>query len=213
MKLIDALLNVEREETDKSRWHYSAPSDPINSALGISDPDYYPDELDLRLRAYPVFNWLCTDEHVGLDALYLDGELVASIFRPARKSDYSVKWVSRELAQKVREVILSYAEEPEQGYDLIDPNEEIEDAFTVQYVGQSLTDDGFFEGRPVRALVWYDGLMGRTTPPEYRREGHSYTVAVPYKDARSNCVLVQDGDEQRLIPVTEFRMPFRLKQS
>lgn len=201
MKLIDAIRNVVRPIA-KSAWDFSPPEEAINESLGISGMYFYPDALRSRLKAYPIYNWQCTDEHVGLDALYLDDEAVGCTYRNARKSPYEVEWLSKELASKVREAIMSYAEHPE--FNLVDPDQEIGDTYAAYYTGQAFTDEGFFEGRPVKALIWYD--MTINTAPEYIREGKPYFVKVEFKDPRHNCVLVQDGDAQRLISIREFKM-------
>ena len=208
MKLIDAIRNVTRPAKPDA-WRHSAPLEEICEALGIQYDWNEPEELQSRLQSYPIFNWLCTDTHVGLNAIYLDGEPVGSSMQVARKNSTNVQWISAEAARRVRDAILSYREE--QVFDLILPDEEIGDDAGVAYVGQALTDEATYQGRPVKALVWYDGLASRSTPEEYRREGRPYFEAVPYKDEKSNCVLIQDGDEQRIIPVEEFRIALNVK--
>ena len=209
MKIIDAIRNVIRPDATSS-YDYSVCAEEINQALGISGPYSYPDALDERFKQYPIFNWLCTDSHVGLDALYMDGEPVGCCYRSARKNYLEVEWLSKEIADQVRNIVSSYDEG--KSVDLVDPDQDIGDDFVVVHVGQALTDDGFYEGRPVRALVWYDGLMGRSTDPKYRREGHSYFEKVARDDPKRNCVLVQDGDEQRVIPIEDFRLAFNTKE-
>lgn len=208
IKLIDAIRNVERPEKSFDTWPIGAVCDSLGlESLSI---DYPPPPLEKRLGCYPIFNWICTDEHVGLDALYLDGEPVGCAYRSARKSSYEIKWLSNRVAENVREVLLSYVAQPPE-FDLIDPLEEIDQAQTVQFVSQALTDDGFFEGRPVKVLVRYDGLLGRTTPEEYRQEGRSYYVSVPFKALNNNCFLVQDGDTQRVISTQHFKIAINVK--
>jgi hypothetical protein len=203
MKLIDAIRNVTRPATPDP-WRHSAPLEEICEALGIQYDWNEPEELQSRLQSYPIFNWLCTDTHVGLNAIYLDGEPVGSSMQVARKNSTNVQWISAEAARRVRDAILSYREE--KVFDLILPDEEIGDDAGVAYVGQALTSVGTYQGRPVKALVWYDGLSSRSTEEKYRQPGRAYFEAVPYADEKSNCVLVQDGDEQRIIPVEEFRI-------
>lgn len=208
MKLIDAIRNVTRPATPDP-WRHSAPLEEICEALGIQYDWNEPEELQSRLQSYPIFNWLCTDTHVGLNAIYLDGEPVGSSMQVARKNSMSVQWLSSEDARRVRDAILSYREE--KTFDLILPDEMIGEDAGVAYVGQALTNEGFYQGRPVTALVWYDGLSSRSTEEKYRQPGRAYFEAVPYADEKSNCVLVQDGDEQRIIPIEEFRIALNVK--
>lgn len=207
MKLIDAIKNVKRPLTDDRSFDH-CPFEELCRELCIEPIWDVPEELEHRLGCYPIFNWMCTDEHVGLDALYLDGEPMGMVYRPARKCGYVFKWLNC-CAEKVQAVILSYVDR-DGDFDIIDPDTELPDFANVDYAGQALTDDGFYEGRPVKALVWYDQLMGRSTPVEYRREGRSYTEAVPYGSVNGNCVLVQDGDDQVVIPIEEFMIPLNV---
>jgi hypothetical protein len=207
MKLIDAIRNVSRPDS-KTPWDFSVDCDGVNRSLNITDPYYYPDALMERFKSYPIYSWNCTDEHVGLHALYLDDVAVGSYYKASRKGEAEVEWLSIDDATKVRNTILEYAEVP--AIQLIDPDEDIGEDFAVSYARSALTDEGMFEGRPVRALVWYD--YGHPTPEQYRKEGRSY-VETADKDAGRppNHVKVQDGDEQRIIPDDQFRMAFNLK--
>jgi len=107
MKLIDAIRRVERPEA-AAPWDFSAPIPEMCSDLSINEIHSYPEELLSRLKEYPIFNWLCTDEMVGLSALYLDGEPVGACYRSGRKMGYIFKWISGDTANKTRDVLLSY---------------------------------------------------------------------------------------------------------
>jgi hypothetical protein len=127
MKLIDAINRVKFPQ-ETGRWDFAAPLEEICDALGIGSPWGYSedvfDELDKRLKAYPICDWRCTDTMVGLYAIYLDGIAVGTSFQSARKSERYFKWVSQESVAKVRSVILSYATQDEDS--LIDPDEVID---------------------------------------------------------------------------------------
>lgn len=131
MKLLDAIRRVKRPES-RGRWDNAMNVDRVCSALGIQEMWQYPDELDHRLKEYPIFNWLCTDEMVGLYAIYLDGEPVGAYYRSGRKMDYQFMWLSQEIGAQVRSVLLSYLE-PET-FDVIDPDTQIE---SFQYLGDT----------------------------------------------------------------------------
>lgn len=210
MKLIDTINQVERPESTNP-WAFSAPIERVARNLGVMDLYDEPNELNERLKSYPIIEWYCTDQCVGLYAMYLDGEAVGCHYQSARKSEYEIEWISTEAAQKTREVILTYVTRDDD-FGLINPDQDIGNDHAFQFVSQALTDEGLYEGRPAKALIWYDSHVTKTTPEEYRREGKAYTVAVPFGDSKANCVLVQDGEEQRVIPISEFRVPFRLKK-
>jgi len=210
MKLIDAIHQVERPQSDNP-YEFCSPISKIATNLNVMDFDEEPDELTDRLKSYPVLEWYCTDERVGLYAMYLDGEAVGCHYRNGRKSNLEIQWISVEAAQKTRDVILSYITRNDD-FDLINPEQEIGDDHAVAFVGQAIDDEGLYEGRPVKALIWYDHHSNQDTPENYRKEGKPYTVAVSSNDPKANCVLVQDGEEQQIIPIRDFKIPFKLKK-
>lgn len=208
MRLLDAILNVERPEAT-TYWDYSTNSEEICESLNISGFYFFPEELDKRLKAYPIFSWYCTNENVGLKAIYLDDEAVGCTYKSAHKSNAKVEWISKELADKVRNVIVSYSKILT--LNLIDPDQDIGDNFNVQYVSQLLTDKGLYNDQPVSILVKYDWLIHQTTPEKYRVEGKPYTVKVDYEDPRRESLLVRNEDgEEFLIHITDFKMRFNL---
>lgn len=207
MKLVDAIRNVTHPADPYGRA-YDAPIEVMSNVLLSQELFQWPESLDRRLRAFPIFHWICTDTLAGMEAYFLDGEPVGCGYRASRKSMLRIRWLSKEHAERVRAVLLEHMDKP--AYDILDPDEDIPDTFSVQFAGQAPTDDGFHQGEPARALVWYDGLTGRTTRA---REGHSHIEAVAGNDPRAEHVLIQVGDSQRLVPNAEFHMPIRVKKS
>jgi hypothetical protein len=106
MKLIDAITNVDRsnENTD---W---ANLSDFSNELGLSVYGFEP-EFESRVKKHWLFKWLCTDTHVGLAVYYFDDEPLAVSFQPARKSDEEIKFVSKEIANKLRDFILSFEDD------------------------------------------------------------------------------------------------------
>lgn len=196
MRLIDAINNVVLPaDRDKFKWSYTADAEAICESLGVSGMWNFPEAVDDALRAYPIFNWLCTDEHVGLDALYLNDEPVGCSYRSARKNSYEIEWISKEAANKVRQFILDHADRPE--FKIMDPDQDIGEDFAVHFVGQNLSKHGTFEGRPVEVVGGFD-IMGRSG------------MNVPYGDDRYNKFVVKDGDEERMIAPEDLRFPFNV---
>lgn len=192
MKLIDAIKNVARPD-NKHSWELNPDCDSICESLGVAGIyGYFEDNVTSRFKAYPIFEWICTDEHVGLDALYLDGEPVGCSYRPARKASYEVEWISNETASKVREFLLSIVDRPQ--FNLMDPDQDIGDDFAVHYVGQNLTKVGTFEGRPVTITGGYDLMRSN----------------IPYGDERYNKFIIDDNGEEKLAEPQQVRFPFNL---
>lgn len=184
MKLLEAIMFVRRPEEERT-WDNPAPIQEMAEALGIQNPFYDSGTvLDERFKAYPIFNWRCTDEHVGLDALYLDGEPIGCIYRSARKASYEFQWISPEVIEKARSVILESIEweKPK----ILDPMEEIGDTGTVRYAGEALTNKGLYNGKQVVAVQWIDERMG------------------------TDRVKVTDFNETWVIPVNQFEIPFNV---
>lgn len=123
MKLIDAITNVVRPEA-RTRWDFTIDTYRLCNALEVPEVWSDADEIDERIKAYPIFNWYCTDEMVGLYAIYFDGEPVGAYFRQGRKCAYEFEWISEEKATSLRNFLLTFTT-PEK-YDLIDPEEEID---------------------------------------------------------------------------------------
>jgi hypothetical protein len=177
MKLIDALLNVDKSQSD-----YVNDEDLFES-FGI--PYHWDSNVADQLKAYYVIRWCCTDTWVGLRAIYLDDELVGMSTQSARKSNESFKWLSKEAANKVRQLIQPDPAEP----DLIDLDEEIQPFYTVAYSSQIIDDEGFYQGRPVKVV---------------RKNNRLDRYA-------ETSVLVTDGQDEFDILTVDFKIPLRTK--
>lgn len=135
MRLIDAIRRVERPEA-KSSWDFAAPVPELCNELSLQEMWNYDDKLNDRLKAYPIFNWLCTDEMVGLYAIYLDGEAVGCYYRECRKCGYEFHWISRDDADAVRQTLLQYRVGEEPSVNLISSYAETSD---FRYLGETDT--------------------------------------------------------------------------
>ena len=135
MNLIEAIKRVERPEA-KSSWSFSAPIERLCSDLSLQEMWDYDDELNRRLKAYPLFDWLCTDEMVGLYAIYLDGEPMGCYYRSGRKMGYEFYWLSPETADAVRQTLLQYRVNEEPTVALINKHMTTSD---FRYLGETDT--------------------------------------------------------------------------
>lgn len=145
MKLIDALKLVDRSEQNEGslEWFHFIESLSIN-VYNVPN-DFYE-----RVKTYWVMKWLCTDTWVGLQAIYLDGELVGMIWQPARKGEVDFQFVSAEVARKIRDYILSA--NPVTEFSLINMDEDISGTYNVAYGSQLLVTAGLYNGKPVTVI-------------------------------------------------------------
>ena len=152
MKLVDALRRVDKSEAGhdpKGRnWQHYLSFESLCDALGISWQEE-PVGYETRVKAYPVIKWICTDTHVGLEAIYFDGELVGCYYQQARKCDKEWEWVSQEAVTKLYQYIVSHNETK---YPLLDPEQDIGEFYTVSYASQLLDDEGIYNGNHVTVV-------------------------------------------------------------
>jgi hypothetical protein len=152
MKLIDALLKVDKSERNSVSWLYS---EYLSNSLGLVHRcfNFDDDKFNNHFKGYYVYRHLCTDTFVGLIALYLDDELVGYSYQPARKSAITYKFVSKEMCDKLISLIRSCEQIDYNEYDLpIDPEEEIDDYHKVIFSGQlqkPVGTEGTYKGTPV----------------------------------------------------------------
>jgi hypothetical protein len=146
MKLIDAIKNVDKSDV------WSIGFDDLCEAVDASCNGWSDwAEHDKRIKGYPLVKWLCTDTHVGVTIVYFDDEPVAIIQQTARKSGKDWSFLSEEAAEKLRQYALSHVRQDKK-WELIDPNEEIGDTYTVNYGEQLLVKEGLYNGKPVKVL-------------------------------------------------------------
>lgn len=107
MKLVEAICNVERPEP-RVPWDYTVDVDRLIEHFGLdSMGSYVYEELDQRLKAYPIRTWLCTDTTVGLYAIWMDGVPVGCSWQSCRKANVGYSWINAEAATLVRDMLLS----------------------------------------------------------------------------------------------------------
>lgn len=96
---------------------------------------------DTRLKSYYIKIHYCTDSYVGMKAYFLDGEFVAISNQVGRKWDEEFSFVSKEIAEKVRNYLLTLLE-PEDyspNIDIIESlDEEIPNTYKIEYNTQIL---------------------------------------------------------------------------
>jgi hypothetical protein len=74
---------------------------------------------DTRLKSYFIKVHLCTDSFVGIKAYFLDGEFVAVSNRNSRKCPEEFEFISTEIAEKMKNYLVSLLEPEEYSVDII----------------------------------------------------------------------------------------------
>jgi hypothetical protein len=91
-----------------------------------------------RMKGYYIHVWQCTDTWVGSIAWFLEGEFVYYTFQPARKSDITYHFTSKEAYDKVVEFVMSMLKQEISEPKYLDLEDEIPEKFTVEYNSQIL---------------------------------------------------------------------------
>lgn len=128
---------------------------------------------DPRLKCYFIKKWYCTDTYVGTTVYFLDNEFIGYSIQNARKSDENFKFVSKELAEKLRNYLQSLVETT-YDYELMDENEldeEFSDTFKIEYNSQILHKEAFLNGELVQ-------ITKKIYPWNDKRYRYHHTVEV-----------------------------------
>jgi len=134
-------------------------SDPDIEDLCLEfELDYYEvsfsyNQILERLKAYYFQTHRCTDTQVGSKAYYLDGELVAISHKPFRKVNEYFQFASKEAANKVRDFLKSFIQEPEINYKLFDLDEDLYDEkYAIDYNSGIIHKSAWYEGSKVEIV-------------------------------------------------------------
>lgn len=192
MKILDAIRLVKK---DNPQYCF----DSLADDLGVYGYIDFDDQS--RLVSYPIKVWYCTDQHVGMYAIYFDGEPVGYSYQSARKNSEEYNWTSSDAAKRVRDYIFSLNRDDSK-FNIIDGDDELEEEFAV--CGESrLSDDGFYQGNPATALVYYT-WCNQTTPVKYRRVGKAYFVRAEWDSPLKDQVVISCQGEEITVNISEF---------
>lgn len=121
-------------------------------SYNIDETTFYRDS-NKRISSYFVRLHYCTDTLVGIQAHFLDNELVAVSSQTARKDDENYFFVSNEAAKKVKQYLLSFLVEETIYYNLIDLDSELYDEkYSVGYNTNILHRLGWYNGEKVEIV-------------------------------------------------------------
>jgi predicted Fe-S protein YdhL (DUF1289 family) len=143
MKLIDLINRVCKDEMNES---YPCP-ETLKRELDAWHLDIY--DFDDRFKCYWIGRHYCTDTHVGIRAYYLDGKPVCASCQPARKSEETFEWISKEAANKVLKYMRELAKEKGQELEvsIMDPEQEWPEGYAISYATQVMDDWVMWEGK------------------------------------------------------------------
>jgi len=147
MKLIDIANKIDKSERNESYVNTDQFSSEFNYEFDWVKQD--------RLKAYWIGNWYCTDSYVGYRMYFLDDEPVAFSIQKGRKWSEKFNWISKELALKVREYLISIMpkREDELNIKICDINEDIGDSYKIEFNSQILNpDNAMLYGESIKIL-------------------------------------------------------------
>ena len=144
---------------------------------------------DPRLKCYFIKKWCCTDTYVGIRAYFLDSEFIGYSSQYGRKCNEDFLFVSKELAEKLRNYLQNLAGEIECDYELIDENEldkDIPDTFKINYNSQILNKEAILNGELVEII--------KSVYPWEDKERYFHTVKVKLPSGKNIEVDCRDLD-------------------
>jgi len=192
MKLIEAIYKVDRSLANQDG---PVRIEDFENIFGIGNHiEYDYDQLEDRFVAYWLKRRNCTDTWVGVRVYFLDHKLVAVGHQKARKCSNDIEFINQESAVKVKDFILSIRKQESESYPVIseqDLEQEIGEYYTVNYYGDFLTKQGFYQDRAVKIVDTRRSYMAPA----------GTEVMVCYVD-----------DEQNpfMIPVKDFKIPWHV---
>jgi hypothetical protein len=198
MKLSELLQRLDSEELP-----YTGDDEFFDEIFG----DY--NWVDLASNGFTyrsITEWNCTDTWVGDNAIYLDGELICITHQPYRKSSVEIKWVSKEVFDRVSAFVRSL-DEPEEDYKkYIDFESEVDASYKLKFTNQLMVhhSTAVYQGRAVR-IDW--GLSMQEDRLEFYRR-------YPYNNdyIAQNVWITEDGDLQPVkVDIGELTFPVKLK--
>lgn len=121
MKLIDMMKAVSK---DIGNVHELCWCEDMYQSV---DLDYYMIEkssdysqlFSKRLVSYWLTRWMCTDTMVGLRVIYFDGEPAGLYYQAARKSTVEISYLNKDVANEIRQFLLSLYQVPQPNFDII----------------------------------------------------------------------------------------------
>lgn len=130
MKIKDIINKVDKSKQFEDKVYIG----DIAREMDLFNIENYDDQI--RLISYYIGNWYCTDSYVGYKVYFFDNEPVAVSSQTGRKMNEEIEWVSKEAYKKVRDYVLTFAEEFEPVIRLTNMDEDIGETYKISFNGQ-----------------------------------------------------------------------------
>lgn len=182
--LLDAAKRV-----DKTNPQYVS-LDELQAEFNIHEFREYDQELDDRFKEYFIIKWYCTDAWVGLSAIYLDDELIATCMQEGRKCGKDFEFVSIEAAKKVYDLLRPQFNP--NSVSIVGKHQTIDDYYTVEFGSQLLVEEGFYKGEKVTVVEKYQ----------------SYQAI----DLWRSLVIRRQGGQCETINISDFHIPIHVTE-
>jgi hypothetical protein len=188
MKLSELLSLLDSKESP----YYGRTDDQIIEQC-LNTYGVYVDLAGNGFTERPIYQWLCTDTHVGCSAIYWNGEFIAITSQTSRRGATTVEWVSEEVFNRVSAFIKTLVEEEPYKPKCLNLDEEYPTAFKLEVTKQILSDWAFYEGKKYM-------IEQELTHEEER------------KDFISNQVWIVTEDGPKQVNINELEFPVLLKE-
>lgn len=146
MKLRELMENVDLSSINET----SGDLEDFSRELFESPPYGWSGVFSDQVKGYYIQKWLCTDTWVGLIAYFWNGEPLAISWQSARKSSEEFKFVSVDVANRLRDFIRELTESNDPKPTLVDLDEELGETYTVNWASELLVSEAFYEGEKVK---------------------------------------------------------------
>lgn len=134
MKLIDIANRIDKTDKNRTPVNIEGLARELNVDLDWAEQD--------KITAYWIGNWYCTDSYVGYIMYFFDNKPMAFSSQLGRKCDESFHWFSLEIAEKVKEYLISLiVEENKIDVKICDINAEVQDYYIIDFNAQLLSSN------------------------------------------------------------------------
>lgn len=195
MNTLDIIKNIDKSEKNTS---YVNVEDVMNDISNVYHG--WPENENIRLKAYHFAKWYCTDSWVGGRIYFLDDEAVAISWQTGRKSSEDFDWISKESIKKTKEYLSTlYTNEDEDTGSVIskeDLEKELGAGFNVSYGGQLLTKEVIHKNGEIVKVVdtW-----------------NSYEDIKKWKEIEIEFQNGEQKGEKEIVQLSDVLVPFDLK--
>lgn len=154
MKLRELMENVDLSSNNET----DGDLETFAQELFSSPPYGWSGVFSDQVKGYYIQKWLCTDTWVGLVAYFWNGEPLAISWKPARKSSKEFRFVSVDVANRLRDFIRELTASNDPDPTLADLDQDLGETYTVNWASELLVSEAFYEGEKVKIFPagWTD---------------------------------------------------------